>query len=155
VAVIVYISIGNSDDKLTQSRWSDFIEDVELEFDYVRIHGCWFSDPRSPYQNACWCIEFDPDRIVDNSPHYVDWDGGWRPHTDTTRRALDTIQRGLRRVARRYQQDSIAWAQAPDTVFLRPEEDEDDRDHQPTDRPAAPERDGLEAGVRPAAPPAG
>lgn len=150
--MIVYISIGNSDDKLTQSQWHDYMQDVDLVFDYVQIHGRWFSEPISIYQSACWCVEFDPDRIVDNSPHYADWDGTWRNHTETTRRALASTQRELRAIARRYRQDSIAWAEVPSITFLRPEEDENANHHDQADRTPPADRDGPEPAVRPAGP---
>jgi len=56
----VYISIGNSDDKLTQAEWSQYV--VEIIARVVSIghtHGAWFSLPHTAYQNACWCVEFD------------------------------------------------------------------------------------------------
>jgi len=55
----VYISIGNSDDKLGQREWCSFVarmdEAVAQEADH--IHGRWFSLPDAPWQNACWCVE--------------------------------------------------------------------------------------------------
>ena len=102
--MIVYISIGNSDDKLSQAEWANFVREVEEEIDSrtVGVHGRWFSSPRSPFQNACWCIELDHVKAA------------W-------------IRRELARLARVYRQDSIAWAEAPATEFISPEAGDDGR----------------------------
>lgn len=95
--MIVYVSIGNSDDKLTQRQWHDFTNDVEtiLLRGAREIHGNWSSAPRDPWQNACWCFEPWPQQ-------------------------LDQTQRALRLMAARYGQDSIAWAEVKVTKFLAP-----------------------------------
>lgn len=95
--MIVYISIGNSDDKLSQERWAAFVQDVhDAVNDWsAAIHGAWHSEARSPYQNACWCAEFVG---ADAEPLKVT----------------------LASYARDYGQDSIAWAVAPSTEFLSP-----------------------------------
>lgn len=85
----IYISIGNSDDKLSQEEWADFVIDVG---DIVRnlawrTHGQWFSAPAAPWQNACWCVEVRPVMV-------------------------DRLRQALARMAGRYQQESIAWAEA-------------------------------------------
>jgi len=152
--MIVYISIGNSDDKLTQAQWHEFVREVDDLLVTRTVHGRWFAAPDVPWQNACWCIEFEPDQLYDNSPEFCDWDGTWRKHAAYTRTAHAHLQRELRRMAARYQQDSIAWAHVPDPQFLRPKEPENDR-HRETDRPAPRSGDGPEPLVRPAAPPAG
>lgn len=90
----IYISIGNSDDKLTQAQWSEFIAEVD---DAIRlapeIHGRWFSAPQSPYQNACWCIDrISPDRVR-------------------------LLKSKLQELASCFNQDSIAWADAS-TEFI-------------------------------------
>lgn len=88
----VLIQISNSDDKLTQRRWSEFIGDIRLlldgyvKYEYIKIHGEWFSAPDSPWQNANWCIEID------------------NPVRTALRSDLATIRS-------RYNQDSIAWTQ--------------------------------------------
>ena len=98
--MIVYISIGNSDDKLSQEHWARFIERVDEVVDgvYATVHGRWYSSPRSPFQNACWCVEFVVDAVA------------------TVRR----VRRALRQLASDYQQDCIAWAVA-ETEFLTPD----------------------------------
>jgi hypothetical protein len=93
--MIVYISIGNSDDKLPQKDWAAFVQDVHdtITDGTLKIHGQWFSAPTSAYQNACWCAEVhDPD--------------AW------------SLKTGLADLAVAYMQDSIAWAEAPTTEFL-------------------------------------
>lgn len=94
-SVIVYISIGNSDDKLSQVAWSNFCDDVhsEVECWSTVIHGRWFSAPDSAYQNACWCVE-----LTNGEPQ--------------------TLKKALAELATRYGQDSIAWAEVQATEFL-------------------------------------
>lgn len=98
--MIVYVSIGNSDDKLIQKRWSAFVYDVhDLLEANGKLHGAWLSSPHSEYQNACWCVE-----LV-------------QPMVEKTKKTLIGL-------AKRYEQDSIAWAEAPVTRFLgQPEDD--------------------------------
>jgi hypothetical protein len=100
--VIVYISIGNSDDKLTQSEWSKYVSDllsiVEFAGDRTEggeIHGIWHSAPFSPFQNMVVCLQPAPDYV-------------------------SNLRRLLAELARKYRQDSIAWAEAT-TTFIRPE----------------------------------
>src|SRR5690348_9382101 len=97
--ITVYVSIGNSDDKLTQGRWADFVREVwhVLMNRSVKVHGAWFSAPDSPYQNACWCVEFLSGTSFD--PNYK------------------LAQGNLAKLAHVYGQDSIAWAVAT-TEFI-------------------------------------
>lgn len=92
----VYVSIGNSDDKLTQARWSVFWEQVnsEVRGRARQVYGDWLSLPNAPYQNAC--IAFAVDR-GDAAP----------------------LKKHLRDLAALYGQDSIAWAEAR-TEFIEP-----------------------------------
>jgi hypothetical protein len=91
-----YVSIGNSDDKLSQQEWSKFIDELDFLFAdasrRVRVHGRWFSAPDTRWQNACWCVEITPE-------------------------LLGSIQRHLVRIAGKYGQDSLAFATAT-TEFL-------------------------------------
>lgn len=100
----IYLSIGNSDDKLSQEQWSNFVMlvDARLTPDgyngiYER-HGDWRSIPDAPWQNACWCIVVDGDDGV-----------------------VAELKRDLANLARRFRQDSIAWAEAT-TEFIKPTE---------------------------------
>lgn len=89
----VYISIGNSDDKLTQVEWAEFygMTDSLVRRWARHVHGAWLSAPDSSYQNACWCIQ-------------------WLPE-DTG------LKLTLARYAAEFRQDSIAWAEAT-TEFI-------------------------------------
>lgn len=95
--ITVYISIGNSDDKLTQQEWATFYRSVNLTIrEYLTVvHGQWVSEPASAWQNACWCIE-----IID--------------------RHAEELKSRLRECAAQYRQDSIAWAEVAITKFLIP-----------------------------------
>jgi hypothetical protein len=90
----VYVSIGNSDDRLSQRRWRDFWHAVSTAITQhaVTVHGEWHSNPVSEWQNACWCAEV----------HVADATG------------LKAI---LASTAATFGQDSIVWAVA-DPEFL-------------------------------------
>lgn len=90
----VYISIGNSDDKLTQFEWAEFYEATRLTLreHATRMHGAWMSLPNDPWQNACWCIEVPDDQAAE-------------------------LRKKLAALCPSYGQDSIAWAEAK-TEFL-------------------------------------
>lgn len=92
----VYVSIGNSDDKLTQAEWSAFIGRTFAVVECVasRIYGSWHSAPESSYQNACTAFEVDENEVA-------------------------ALKAALRSLARVFRQDSIAWATA-ETEFLGP-----------------------------------
>lgn len=95
--MFVYISIGNSDDKLTQKEWSDFCADTQdtVESFGHQTHGVWFSTPAGPWQNACWCFEIKDDRI-------------------------DRMKVALSVLARNYGQNWISWVQVPVTDVITP-----------------------------------
>lgn len=94
--ITVYISIGNSDDKLPQAHWSAYAATVmgSIRRAAKVVHGEWTSLPFSSFQNACWCIEIDPD-------------------------SADLLKLNLASIAGDYRQESIAWAVA-ETWFLTP-----------------------------------
>lgn len=93
--ITVYASIGNSDDKLTQLHWhyyaSDFVAAIRLHAQ--QVHGQWYSLPNSCYQNACVCFVIDSEAVSD-------------------------LRAELASVRIEYEQDSIAWAVAPETEFV-------------------------------------
>lgn len=103
----IYVSIGNSDDKLTQAEWATFCASTlaEIKTWSRQIHGDWHSLPNARWQNMCICFEVD----------------------DT---AIDYLKTQLAKQAERYRQDSIAWAPAQ-TEFLRPTEAPEDEDALP------------------------
>lgn len=92
----VYISIGNSDDKLTQYEWSKYVMVVRdvIRTNALAMHGEWLSLPDARWQNACWCVEVEPDKA-------------------------QAMKDDLAGVAAYYRQDSIAWAVA-ETEFIGP-----------------------------------
>lgn len=99
--MIVYISIGNSDDKLTQKEWTDFIADVDDDVQGSgHIHGRWFSAPDVEWQSACWCVEID--ESFNRGPEV----------------RAQRLKANLAVHARTYGQDSIAWAEVKETEFL-------------------------------------
>lgn len=91
----IYVTIGNSDDKLTQAEWAQFFADVD---DVIRgfaatVHGSWHSLPASPWQNACWCFELLP------AVGMQEYDA-------------DRLKKQLHVLAKHNRQNSIAWAEA-------------------------------------------
>lgn len=95
----VYISVGNSDGKLTEQEWQQFrdlthelLTDVLPETGGV-VHGAWRSW-QAGYVNACWCVEVPAEHE-------------------------DIVKDTLRTLAEKFRQDSIAYAVA-ETEFLRP-----------------------------------
>lgn len=95
--VAVYASIGNSDDRLTQARWSGLARRFENEINQyaTRVHGVWYSAPDAPFQNACVCFEIEADDAA-------------------------FVRGQLGRVAAAFEQDSIAWAVVQGTEFITP-----------------------------------
>jgi len=93
--ITIYASIGNSDDKLTQREWSQFLRAflAGIRMHAAEIHGEWHSSPTAPFQNACVCFE-----IVECE--------------------AEDLRDLFGRMAHQYRQDSIAWAVAPTTEFL-------------------------------------
>ena len=101
--MIYYISIGNSDDKLSQMQWGKFYRKVDLLIQGYRqsgiqVHGRWVSQSTDYWQNACWCI--DTGQI--------------------TATIEGSLKAQLRDLAGQFGQDSIAWALAFETEFLSP-----------------------------------
>lgn len=96
--VTVYASVGNSDDKLSQRRWSNFITDFVTVVHHRadQVHGVWHSAPTEAFQNASVCFEID----------------------DPT--AARLLRPRLAQLAAEYGQDSIAWAEVATTRFITP-----------------------------------
>jgi hypothetical protein len=99
VTVFAYISLGNSDDKLTQRRWASFVRVVAHDASLIgkHVHGVWYSAPPSRYQNACIAVELEDDVAV-----------------------LEDLRSMLREHARTYGQESIALALVEETEFIAP-----------------------------------
>jgi hypothetical protein len=92
----IYVSIGNSDDKLSQEEWYRFCDDlVTVLGDFAdQTYGQWYSLPNAKWQNMVASIE-----IADNF--------------------LDDLRDVLRQLAEEYRQDSIAL-QAGTAEFIAP-----------------------------------
>lgn len=99
--ITVYIAIGNSDDKLTQLEWSQFLNEVDravtnmANLQGTQVHGRWHSLATEPWQNACWCVSID-ESLVDR---------------------IRDFRTRLNLIRGRYRQDSIAWSVA-ETEFI-------------------------------------
>lgn len=109
--MIVYVTIGNSDDKLSQAEWSRFAEQVSVLLHPTNglthsLIGAWYSLPHESWQNACWCVRID-------GP-------GEKP--DMVQHCVDVIKEELGVLAERFRQDSIVFAVA-DVEFLTPREE--------------------------------
>lgn len=103
----IYASIGNSDDKLTQARWSELHNKFTATVRglALQVYGDWVSHSTDPWQNACIAFEI-----------------GY----ETSER----LQRDLAELAAEYGQDSIAWAEA-ETRFIGPTTPTPAADHAP------------------------
>lgn len=95
--ITVYISIGNSDDKLTQKEWANFLLRTHLAIDRraEEIHGSWYSGPGQEWQNACWCAVLNDGQAA-------------------------RLKDDLVLLARDFRQDSIAWAEATTEFIAAP-----------------------------------
>jgi hypothetical protein len=94
--ITVYVSIGNSDDKLTQERWALYVMRVRdlLRRHANQIHGEWYSAPDAGYQNACFCIVLRDSDLA------------------------EMVKMRLTEIREDYRQDSVAWAEVPLTNFI-------------------------------------
>lgn len=95
----IFVQIGNSDDKLSQARWAEFIAATgHLISSYAQeFHFAGFSSPSAKWQNACWCLV--PASELDEK----------------------TLRKRLASLAAIFDQDSIAWAEAV-AEFITPTE---------------------------------
>lgn len=93
--VTVYVSIGNSDDKLPQREWAKFITDLNyaVSIHAREVYGQWFSEPAAPFQNMVTAFLLHVDEV-------------------------GPLQRKLAKLRALYRQDSIAWAKAERTEFI-------------------------------------
>lgn len=107
----VYVSIGNSDDKLTQAEWSMYYQRVDrvVRHAAATVYGAWVSPSAEPFQNACWAIELT---AATASADVVTRDG-------QVTHPQAWLRDRLAELATRYHQDSIAWADAT-TTFITP-----------------------------------
>ena len=90
----LYVSIDNSDDRLSQREWACFVADTDTVLTaFGRFHGRWVSRSDDLFQNACWCL-------------------------DVPKHALPELRARLTSVRRSYRQDSVAFAPVPLTEFV-------------------------------------
>ena len=67
--MIATIQIGNSDNKLTQQEWSEYVAAVHAAttVDGIETHFFAASEGSKPWQNACWVVaisELDADDMM-------------------------------------------------------------------------------------------
>lgn len=84
------IQIGNTDNKLTQQEWSEFVHKISILMNPFKVHFRGGSAPDAPWQNYCWVFETD-----------------WR---------FD-VKESLKELSHAYKQDSIAYTTG-ETEFL-------------------------------------
>ena len=97
----VVVQIGNSDGKLSQPRFSDFVESVthEVSTSPCRIHFFGGSSNWNRWQNVCWVLEW----------------------TAETEEEFQDFEFSLALLAHQFGQDSIALT-VGETSFLKKEE---------------------------------
>lgn len=90
----IHITIGNSDNRLTQRAWSNFARalDAAVREHADLVHGAFYSLSDAPWQNACWSLESE-------SP------------------SREILRRRVAELGREYDQHSVAWNES-DTEML-------------------------------------
>lgn len=89
----VFVSIGNTDNRLTQLEWSNFVRDVEYEIHMqAKVHFFGGAPNWEPWQNVGWLIDIDESKIR------------------SLKETLIVIRIG-------YRQNSVAWLEG-ETKFL-------------------------------------
>ena len=101
--ITVYVSIGNTDGKLSHAEWAEYWHLTDELLTQLGLttatFGVWHSLPATPYVNACWAVQIPAIHV-------------------------DAVRDTLVRVASKFRQDSVAWAVA-ETEFLTTEESTD------------------------------
>ena len=90
----VCIQIGNSDDRLSQLEWCEFVKETGKQIDRRAdiIYFTGFSVPSAPWQNACWVFD------IDSQESRLLWDN-------------------MNSLRDKFRQNSIAWTEGI-TVFI-------------------------------------
>lgn len=90
----IVVLIGNSDDKLTQKEWSEYVAAVNSHIDLIcsRTHFYGASANYMPWQNVCWVSEIEET-------------------------CLENMQKALEHLRKYFRQDSIAIV-IGDTGFI-------------------------------------
>lgn len=88
---LVYVTIGNTDGKLSQNMWCHFVVHVEQAIERYawQLHGRWFTETSWIRQSGCWGFEIftDDESVV-------------------------KLREELRLAASAFDQDEIVWAPA-------------------------------------------
>lgn len=104
IGPVVYVTVGNTDDRLPQRRWA-----VLCAFVRASIHAA-AREPggrivfegaggaTGPYQNAVWALVLPDDPVV-----------------------VERLRSDLRELAGTFEQDAIVWAQCPSPEMLAPD----------------------------------
>ena len=98
----ITVQIGNSDDKLSQSEWSQFTSKImyEIEINASEIHFSGSSDPLAAWQNAAFVFCIRDYGFMGNDRFFI-----------------DNLKSVLSKIAKLYRQDSIAWTEG-ETEFV-------------------------------------
>lgn len=93
--VLVYVSVSNTDQRLTMQEWAEFAAEVAATLrDYAgSLFLDWYSPPASARQGAVWAVKMDA------------------AHRLPLRERLD-------RLRVKYRQDEVAWADGAED-FIR------------------------------------
>lgn len=103
--MIVYVSIGNSDDKLTQESWADFIEAVDDNLP-IKRHGVWFSAATSRLTPSRPCSSRATSPPSPKS-------SGRTPSRGLKSRQPSSLAPAMRRRCCQYCGDPLKWWTAP------------------------------------------
>jgi hypothetical protein len=89
----ITVQIGNSDDKLTQKEWSDFVTRMRLLLFAVPMHFHACSEGSMEWQNAVWVFEVEGD-----------YEREW-------------LKEKVKEIRKDFRQDSVAWTEGS-TVMI-------------------------------------
>lgn len=83
--MIATIQIGNSDNKLTQLEWSEYVKEVHAATttDGIETHFFASSEGSKPWQNACWVVAIRETEV-------------------------DDMMKAVTKIRKKYRQDSVA-----------------------------------------------
>jgi hypothetical protein len=83
--MIATIQVGNSDDKLTQHEWSEYVAAVHsaTTADGIETHFFGSSEGSKPWQNACWVVSIQETKV-------------------------DAMLQTVAKIRKQYKQDSVA-----------------------------------------------
>lgn len=79
----IAVSVGNTDNKLTQQDWNKFVEDViDAVGTYGKVHFFGGASTWAPWQNVAWIVEVAP-------------------------KDIDTLGDALTKIRKKYNQESV------------------------------------------------